>query len=85
MGRKRQAPTPKPGGAGRWAMAIAAYAIGVACAVVGVLVMVFGGPDPRAGEEATKDAATRLGWGMICLGILAIALIGCLHWLKSRR
>ncbi len=85
MSKRRRKGDARPSGVGRWAMALAAYGIGVACVVVGVLVLVFGGHDPRVREQPIAGSVTRLGVGLILLGLLATAIIGYLHWTKTRR
>jgi len=85
VARRRREPARKPRRPTAWLSIVAAYSIGVAFVAAGVLILVYGKAEPVAGEKPMEGSVTRLGLGIIGLGVLALAIIGYMHWLKTRR
>ncbi|HUT36568.1 MAG TPA: hypothetical protein VNE39_23975 [Planctomycetota bacterium] len=84
MARKRRGPAPKPQRRTGWLSIIAAYSVGLVFVAAGGLVLVFGKAEPQAGEKPMEGSVARLGVGLIVLGLLALAMIGYMHWVKRK-
>ncbi|MBM4039963.1 MAG: hypothetical protein FJ290_15780 [Planctomycetes bacterium] len=84
MARRRRGSAPKPRRGMAWLSSVAAYGIGLVFAAAGALVLLFGKDEPRAGEDPQGSVA-RVGIGLVCLGLLALGIVGYMHWLKTRR
>ncbi len=85
MARRSRKAAVRPARRARWVPLAAAYAVGLACATAGVLVLVYGDVDPLTGGETVKGTVSNLGIGLCLLGILGVALTGYLHWARRQR
>lgn len=84
VARRKPRSVPKPRRAAAWLPLAAAYAVGLACLAGGICVLALGEAEPIAGEEAVKGSVTRLGFGLVFLGLIAIALTGYMHRTRRR-
>ncbi len=85
MALKRRGPVPKPRRGTAWLSVVAAYAIGVVFVAAGALVLLYGKEEPQAGKEEPQGSVAHIGIGLVCLGLLALGIVGYMHWVKTRR
>ena len=85
MARRKRGTAPQARRRRAWLSIAAAYSIGAVFVAAGVLVLLFGKEEPpQAGEDPVGGTVARLGIGLISLGLLAFAIVGYMHWVKSR-
>ena len=84
MAKRKPRVRQKPKGRTNWLPVVAAYAVCVGCAALGVLVLIFGKPEVSPEGEVIQGAIPRIGITLIVLGLLATGLTGYLHWARTR-
>jgi hypothetical protein len=84
VARKGRKPVAKAQRRTAWLSVVAAYSIGAVFVAAGVLALVFGKEEPQAAEARGEGSVAQLGIGLIFIGLVAFAIVGCMHWVKKK-